>query len=136
MINLKISLPVYKSSSWNKLVHEGTIEVSSDVDSLSEGYIALKLKIDELLRDMNLRVHIAGKIEDLDLELSSKEEELKTLEFQIQRATAQHERLREFLRNMGIDAADSYLTYHPTLLPGSQPKTVEVIGDDDDDDEY
>jgi chromosome segregation ATPase len=135
MINLKISVPVYQSGGFNKLVHEATIEVSSDVDSLSEGYTALKTKINDLLRDTNLQAHLAGEIQDLDAEIAAKKGTLEAIESRIQRATEQHERLRQFLRNMGIEAADSHLTYHPNYLSDPQSKTVEVI-DDEDDDEY
>jgi chromosome segregation ATPase len=133
MVNLKISVPIYELSAFNKLAHHAaTVEISSDVDSLSEGYTALKSKINDLLRDANLQARLAGEIGDLEATIAAKKGTLEAMESRIQRATEQYERLREFLRNMGIEAADSYLTYHPNYLSGSHPKTVEVIGDDDD----
>jgi hypothetical protein len=39
---LKISIPIFKKDTWERLEKDGKLEVTSEVDSLSEGYEMLK----------------------------------------------------------------------------------------------
>jgi len=45
MFNLKISVSAYTAGTWRNLEKSGEIEVSAEVDTLSEGYEKLKTQI-------------------------------------------------------------------------------------------
>jgi hypothetical protein len=49
MAYLKIKIPIYNKTKWETLKKDGTLEVSAEVDSLSEGYEMLKKQLDNLL---------------------------------------------------------------------------------------
>jgi hypothetical protein len=38
MFNVKISVPTYKANSWGQLDKQGEVQISADVDSLSQEY--------------------------------------------------------------------------------------------------
>ncbi len=42
MAYLNIQLPVYNKTQWETIKKDGTLEVSAEADSLSEGYEMLK----------------------------------------------------------------------------------------------
>jgi hypothetical protein len=51
MFNVKISVPTYQASSWGQLDKQGEVQISADVDSLSQEYPVMKAQIDELLKE-------------------------------------------------------------------------------------
>ena len=117
MTFLKISLPVYKTNSWGHLEKGGRIEVSSEVDNLSEGYQSLKLEIEKLLLQMKAENRLAKELHTLESEAETKAYQLKMLLRDIERATAHYESLKFFLMNLGIDPTSSRLTFDKQFLP-------------------
>ncbi len=99
MTFLKISLPVYKKDKWGRLEKDGKIEVSSDVDSLTDGYEFLKIQIDNLLAELDGQNRLADDCEKLNDEINQKARVLKNLMRNIEIATAHYEKLRFFLKH-------------------------------------
>ncbi len=116
MTFIRISVPVYKKNCWDDLEKDGRVEVSSDVDNLSEGYQSLKLEIDKLLSELNAQDRLAKQAHDLENEIEQKARKLQYLLKNIEQATEHYESLRFFLHNMGIDPNSSRLTFDKRLL--------------------
>lgn len=108
MFSLKINIPTYKSNSWGQLEKHGDLQVSSNVDSLSDGYAALKVQIDELLAQVNAENQIVIDLHQLVSEIDSRQTTLRHLNQKIEVAKAQLQKLERFLRRLGIDPT-SYL---------------------------
>jgi len=128
MTFLKISLPVYKRNNWGHLEKGGRIEVSSEVDNLSEGYQSLKLEIEKLLLQMKAENRLAEELHTLECEVETKAFQLKMLVKDIERATAHCESLKFFLMNLGVDPTSSRLTFDKQFLPqDASLSQVEVV---------
>ncbi|MEG3907329.1 hypothetical protein QT979_08530 [Microcoleus sp. w2-18bC1] len=117
MTFLKISVPVYKKNNWENLEKDGRIEVSSDVDNLSEGYQSLKLEIDKLLSEVNAENRLAKEVHELELEIENKAWKLKGILKDIEKATEHYESLKFFLQNLGVDPISPRLTFDKRFLP-------------------
>jgi len=65
---LKMSVPVYKRGRWNRLELDGKIELSSEVDTLSEGYQSLKQEVDAFLLSNGPVSDVAAMSNPLDHE--------------------------------------------------------------------
>jgi len=102
MFSLKINIPTYKSNSWGQLEKHGDLQVSSNVDSLSDGYAALKVQIDELLAQVNAENQIVIDLHQLVSEIDSRQTTLRHLNQKIEVAKAQLQKLERFLRRLGI----------------------------------
>ncbi|MEG4977090.1 hypothetical protein [Microcoleus sp. K4-B3] len=128
MTFLKISVPVYKKNKWENLDRDGKIEVSSDVDNLSEGYQSLKLEIDGLLSELDAQNRLAEEAHALELEIEKKVFTLKGLIKDIEKATQHYESLKFFLQRLGIDPVAPRLTFDKQFLPqDASLSQVEVI---------
>jgi D-hexose-6-phosphate mutarotase len=76
---LEISVPVYRRDKWARLERDGKIEVSSEVDTLSEGYQALKQEIDALVSQIDAETRLAETALNLQLEINEKTRRLTEL---------------------------------------------------------
>lgn len=117
MTFLKLSIPVYKKNAWDNLEKDGRLEVSSDVDNLSEGYQSLKLEIDKLLSEIQAENRLAQEAHALENEIEKKAWKLKALIKDIEQATEHYESLKFFLQNLGVDPVSSRLTFDKRFLP-------------------
>jgi hypothetical protein len=106
MFSIRISIPVYKANSWGQLDKQGEIVVSSEVDSLSEGYAALKVQIEELLTQTNAENKIVVDLQILNSEIDRRKTIWQNLNQKIKVARNQLERLQKFLRRVGINPTD------------------------------
>ena len=130
MTFLKISIPVYKKDKWDQLEKSGRIEVSSDVDNLSEGYQALGIEIDNLLVELQAQNRLAGELKELESEKFDKIQVLKALTSQIKLATEHYDNLKLFLEKLGIDPDARRLTFDKKfLLQDASMSEVEIAAD-------
>jgi|AGSF01.1.fsa_nt_gi hypothetical protein len=128
MTFLKISIPVYKRNNWGHLEKDGRIEVSSEVDTLSEGYQSLRLEIEELLLQLKAENRLAEELHTLECQVETKAFELRMLTKDVERVTAHYESLKFFLMNLGIDPTSSRLTFDKQFLPeDASLSQVEVV---------
>jgi hypothetical protein len=118
---LEISVPVYRRDSWNRLEKDGKIEVSSEVDTLSEGYKSLKQEIDALLTQVDAETRLAETAQELQKEIDLKSCHLTRLAQDIERASEHYKNLKIFLENLGIDPTKKKLTFDTHLLLSSGP---------------
>lgn len=116
---LEISVPVYRRDKWNRLELDGKIKVSSEVDTLSEGYPALKQGLDALLAKVDAETCLANTALDLQLEIDDKTRKLAELARDIERASDHYKNLKIFLENLGIDPNKKRLTIDTQLLLSS-----------------
>ena len=130
MINIKISVPTYKSNSWGQLDKHGEVQISSDVDSLSSGYFLLKTQIDELLSQANAENQIVLDLQKLGSEVDSRRQDtLRNLNQKIDVAKSQLQRLEKFLRRLGIDPTSYHLDINSAFLDSvtvDEPESVYV----------
>jgi hypothetical protein len=113
---LEISIPVYKKSRWNRLEIDGKLQVSSEVDTLPEGYQALKKEIEVLLYQVDSETRLAETALTLQLEIDEKTRRLIELKQDIERATEHYANFNIFLENLGIDPRKKQLTFDKHLL--------------------
>ena len=116
MTFLKISLPVYKKYQWERLEKDGKIEVSSEVDSLTDGYKSLKIQIDNLLSELDAQNRLADDADKLEREILDKTRTLKSVVKDIENATRHYEKLRFFLQRFGVDPLAQRLTFDEKFL--------------------
>ncbi|WP_293157766.1 MULTISPECIES: hypothetical protein [unclassified Microcoleus] len=128
MVNIKISIPTYKANSWGQLDKQGEVQISAEVDSLSDGYAALKAQIDELLTQTNAENQIVVNLQKLGNEIDRRESTLRMLNDKIKTARAQMQRLEKFLRRLGINPATYSLDINSHALEsaGEAEESVEV----------
>ena len=113
---LEISVPVYRKDKWARLEKDGKIQVSSEVDTLSEGYPALKKELDALLTKVDAETRLAETALNLQLEIEEKTRKLATLAQDIERASEHYKNLKIFLQNLGVDPNKKQLTFDTHLL--------------------
>jgi len=118
---LKLSVPVYRKDRWDRLELDGRIEVSSEVDTLSEGYQSLKQEIDTLLTQIEAETCLAQTALELQKEIDGKTYTLTRLAQDIERASGHYKNLKIFLENLGIDHTKKQLTFDTHLLLSSGP---------------
>jgi HD-GYP domain-containing protein (c-di-GMP phosphodiesterase class II) len=116
---LQIAVPVYRRDRWGRLERDGKIEVSSEVDTLSEGYKALKAELDALLVQVNAETRLAETALTLQLEIEEKTRRLDELKQDIRLASDHYASLKIFLENLGIDPKKKQLTFDKQLLLSS-----------------
>jgi len=116
---LKISLPVSRKDRWTRLELDGKIEVSSEVDTLSEGYKSLKKEIDLLLAQLDAETRLAETAEALQLEIDGKTSKLIARSQDIERASEHYENFKMFFENLGLDPRKKQLTFDKHLLLSS-----------------
>ncbi len=128
MTFLKISLPVYKKDNWGQLEKNGKIEVSSEVDSLTDGYESLKIQIDNLLSELDAQNRLADDAKNLEREIEQKAYTLQALVSKIEQATKHYENLRLFLERLGVDPTARRLTFDEKfLLQDASLPEIEVL---------
>jgi hypothetical protein len=118
---LELSVPVYRRDRWGRLERDGRIQVSSEVDTLSEGYKALKQELDALLIQVDAETRLAETALALQLEIDNKTNKLAQMAQDIERATEHYKSLKIFLENLGIDPTKKQLTFDKHLLLSSGP---------------
>jgi predicted RNase H-like nuclease (RuvC/YqgF family) len=127
-IHLSITIPVYKKDCWDRTERNGKLEVSSDVDSLSEGYEALKQQLDKLLAELDAQNRLAENALALDNQIQQKAYTLKRLTDDIERATRHYNDLKLLLEGLGIDPRRSRLTFDKELLlNAASVAEVEIV---------
>ncbi len=127
MINIKISVPTYKSNSWGQFDKQGEVEINSDVDSLSGGYFLLKAQIDELLTQVNAENQMVLDLQKLDSEVDRRKNTLRNLNQKIDVAKAQFQRLEKFLRRLGIDPTSYHLDINKVVLDATIDQLDETF---------
>lgn len=103
MTILKISVPVYKRDTWDNFAEQGTVQVFSDCDNLSEAYEQLKPQIADLLVKVQAENQIVVTLHEIERHIRDRQETLRVLSGQIVRANKQLERLKTFLQSLGIN---------------------------------
>ena len=116
MTVIKISIPVYKKGNWDTLKKDGTVKVSSDVDTLSEGYQLLKTEAEKLLAEVNAENRLAADAYQLNKEIEKKSCILKDLVHDIEKATEHYNNLKIFLERLGIDPIAPRPTFDKRFL--------------------
>lgn len=133
MINLKISVPVYKVNSWDSLETDGHIQITSDTDSLLDDYEALKNQVDELLRELRAENCLIVELNQLNSEIACKKNTLKRTDNSLKVATEQYERLATFLKAFGINPHGTCLVIdNDALLRLGSPVPTSTIEYDDE----
>jgi len=105
MFNVKITLPTYQSNSWGQLDKQGEVQISADVDSLSQEYPVMKAQIDELLKEANAENRLVLDLKDLERKCENKQRSFNILQDKINVARQQLRRMENFLKRLGIDPA-------------------------------
>lgn len=129
MTILKISIPVYKRSSWGAFSEQGTIEVSTaaDSDTLSDSYEGLKLQIEDLLLKMQAESLIVTDLQQLYSEIDRRQGTLRDLNEKIDAAKTQWQRLEKFLRRLGIDPTSYSLDISNHVLESAIDEPEEAV---------
>jgi chromosome segregation ATPase len=127
MFSIKISIPTYKANSWGQLDKQGEVQISAEVDSLSDGYAALKVQVDELLAQANAENQIVVNLQKLGNEIDRRESTLRMLNDKIETARAQLQRLEKFLRRLGIDPASYSLDISNHALESAMDEAEEAV---------
>jgi hypothetical protein len=118
-MHLELSVPVYRRDKWGRLEKDGKIEVSSEVDTLSEGYLAVKKELETLLTQVDIETRLAEDALTLQLEIEEQTRKLTELKKDIERASEHYKSLRLFLEKLGIDPNKKHLTFDKQLLLSS-----------------
>jgi len=124
MFNVKISVPTYQANSWGQLDKQGEVQISADVDSLSQEYPVMKAQIDELLKEANAENRLVLDLKELERKCENKQRSLDILQNKINIARQQLRRLETFLKRLGIDPT-SY-----TLIVDEKVALREATTDD------
>jgi hypothetical protein len=132
MFNVKISVPTYQSNSWGQLDKQGEVQISADVDSLSQEYPVMKAQIDELLKEASAENRLVLDLKDLERKCENKQRSLNILQDKIKVARQQLRRMEGFLKRLGIDPAsytliiDEKLALNAATNDGSNDVVVEA----------
>ena len=113
---LEIAVPIYRRDGWGRLERDGKIQVSSEVDTLSEGYPSLKKELDALLEKVDAETRLAESALDLQLEIEEKTRKLTELSQDIERASEHYKNLKIFLENLGVNPNKKQLTFDTRFL--------------------
>jgi hypothetical protein len=127
MFNLKITMPTYRLNNYKNFHVFGELQVSAEVDVLSEGYQDLKLKVDELLRSVEAENQVVLDLASLHQKIVSQTRVLHRLEEKIIAAEEQLQRLEAFLKLLGINPASYSLGIdNKVLRPILEARSTEV----------
>ena len=127
-VQIKINIPIYKKNEWGSFDRKGKLQISSDVEAISEGYAALKKEIDQLISEMDGSVRLAGSLNEMKTEIITAAQTLERLKRDIDKATRHYESLKLFLNQFGVDTQASRLTFDGRLrLESSSEAAVEVL---------
>jgi len=103
MINVKLTVPVFKKDEFGRFERTADIQVTGDFESFSEGYAFLRTEIDELLQLQQADNTLLLNHDKLRKEISNKERTLELLNRNLETAKNQLLRLQNFLERLGID---------------------------------
>ena len=103
MFNVKISIPTYQVGSLGRLSQQGEIELSSEVNSLSEEYPVMKAQVDALLKEVGAENRLILDVEALEAKREKMQCNLDRLQDNLECAQKQLRRLENFLKRLGID---------------------------------
>ncbi|MEG5008279.1 hypothetical protein [Microcoleus sp. B5-D4] len=144
MINVKISVPVYKRDEWGHFDRKSNVEIAADAETFSEAYFFLRAQIDELLQQSGAENTLLLNLSALEKEIANKERTLQHFNKKIEIATNQLQRLQIFLQRLGIDPGSYSLFIADKLIDSGVAVETEVdpipfnssaeYDDDDDDD--
>jgi|GEM_PF-1083603 len=104
MFNVKISVPTYRANPWGRLDKQGEVEISADVNSLSEEYSVMKAQVDALLEKGNAENRLLLDLEAIELKCEKSQETFNDLQDKIEQARHQLRLLENFLKRLGIDS--------------------------------
>jgi hypothetical protein len=124
MINVTISVPTYKVNSWGQLDKQGEVQISANVDSLSQEYLVMKAQIDELLKEVSAENRLVLNLQELEDKCERRQKSLNLLQDKINVARQQLRRMEAFLKRLGIDPT-SY-----TLIVDEKVALREATTDD------
>src|SRR4028119_19591 len=127
MFNVKISVPTYQANSWGQIDKQGEVQISADVDSLSQEYPVMKAQIDELLKEVSAENRLVLDLKELERKCENKQRSLNILQDKINIARQQLQRMEDFLKRLGINPA-SY-----TLMISSDIALKAATIDESDD---
>ena len=129
-MQLEIFVPVYRKDRYELLEEQGKIQVSSEVDTLSGGYNALKAEIEALMKEVNGQTRLADEVGTLEREIETKTRILNHIVKDIERATEHYNNLKLLLQSFGIDPNQKRLTFNTEqfLLSDTSVSQVEIIG--------
>ncbi|MEZ2318860.1 MAG: hypothetical protein ACBR15_07565 [Microcoleus sp.] len=116
MFSLKITLPTYKPNDYNNLCVSGELQVSAEVDTLSDGYAVLKNQLDQLLKETQAENQIVLDLQNLQSEIDQKTTTLKRVNQDLESARAQLKRLKKFLALLGINPSQYSLEINDRVL--------------------
>ena len=135
-MQLEILVPVYRKDRYELLEEQGKIRLSSEVDTLSDGYKALKAEIEALMKEVNGQTRLADEVGTLEREIETKTRILNHIMKDIERATEHYKSLRLLLQSFGIDPNQNRLTFNTEhfLLSDTSVSQVEIIGSEDSSD--
>jgi DNA repair exonuclease SbcCD ATPase subunit len=94
----------------------GKFDDQLKVDTLSEGYKALKQELDALLKQVDAETRLAETALTLQLEIDEKTRRLTELKQDIEQATEHYANFKILLENLGIDPRKKQLTFDKHLL--------------------
>ena len=112
MFNVKISIPTYQAGSSRRFYEQGEVQISFDVDNLSEKYLVMKAQVDQLLKDLGAENRLILEVEELEAKREKVQSELLFLQNHINLAQKQLRRLENFLNRLGIDPRAYTETLH------------------------
>lgn len=129
-MQLEICVPVYRQDRYQLLEEQGKIRVSSEVDTLSDGYKALKAEIEALMKEVNGQTRLADEVGILEREIETQTRILNHIVKDIERATEHYTNLRLLLQSFGVDPNQKRLTFNTEqfLLSDTSVSQVEIIG--------
>ena len=126
-INVKMTVPVYKTNQYGSFDRKADIQIAGDFDSLSEGYAFLRVEIDQLLKQSQAENTLLLNLHDLEVDISNKKLISEGLDRKILTATRQLQRLQSFLERLGIDPSSYQLSIATLpITPGAVAVEAEV----------
>ena len=126
MFHVKFSVPTYITNDFGPLDKKGEVQISSDVDTLSDEYPRLKAQIDDLLKEVGAENRLVLDLEELERKCNQRKNTLYNLQEKIKVARQQLLRMEAFLKRLGIDPT-SY-----TLIIDEKVALREAANDDSD----
>jgi hypothetical protein len=129
MINIKITVPVWKKYEFGRFDRTADVAIAADFDSFSEGYEFLRAQVDKLLREHQADNTLWLNHEELRKEIANKERTLELTKSELEVAKKQLVRLQNFLQRLGIDpsAYSLLIANSPIKSSTSIDAEVEVV---------
>jgi len=119
LLTLNLSIPTFKSGSWGQLNKDGEIHLSataSDDADFSQAYTDLKLRVDSLLQQVSAENRIIVQLDEAQRELDHRQATLRNVNENLKLANAQLDRIKKFIRLLGINPLGEYLEVNNRFL--------------------